>query len=141
VIDHFFEFLETHEKLAGQVARFASVGVVSTAINVLGALTLNHFAGIAPLTANFLGFLVAVLWSYLGNWAWTFGAKDRVKSSAPKFFLMASITFALNQSIVFWVTKVEGLSLAIAMIPVVAIIPAFSFWLARTHIFTRHRAV
>ena len=41
----------------------------------------------------------------------------------------------------YWVTKVEGLSLAVAMIPVVAVIPAFSFWLARTHIFTRHQAV
>ena len=141
MIQHVVKFLESHDKLAGQVARFASVGVVATCINVLGALALNHFAGIEPLTANFMGFLVAVLWSYFGNWAWTFGAKDRVKTSAPKFFLMASITFALNQSIVFWVTKVEGLSLAVAMIPVVAIIPAFSFWLARTHIFTRHRAV
>lgn len=127
-------------KLFRQLAKFASVGVLATGLHVVVALALNHFAGVEPLRANFMAFLVATLWSYFGNWAWTFGARDRVRSSAPKFLAMSLIAFALNQSIVYVVTKIEGLPLAVAMIPVVAIIPAFSFWLARTHIFKQHLA-
>jgi putative flippase GtrA len=128
-------------KIFRQLAKFVSVGVVATGLHVLVALGLNHFAAMEALRANFAAFLLATTWSYFGNWAWTFGGHDKVKTSAPKFLAMSSIAFALNQSIVYFVTKVEGLPLAVAMVPVVAIIPAFSFWLARTHIFTRHQAV
>jgi putative flippase GtrA len=126
-------------KLVKQLAKFISVGVLATGLHVATALGLNQFVGVEALRSNFVAFGVATLWSYLGNWAWTFGGQDRLKSSAPKFLAMSSIAFALNQAIVYWVTRVEGQPLAVAMIPVVVVIPAFSFWLARTHIFRAHQ--
>ena len=122
------------EKLFQQAARFVSVGMLATGLHVSAAVGFNML-GAAPLRANFLAFLIASLFSYFGNWAWTFEAQTRVKTSAPKFMAMSLAGFAVNQSIVYWVTVVHHQSMVLAMIPVVMIIPAFSFWMSRTHIF------
>ncbi|MDE2385745.1 MAG: GtrA family protein [Alphaproteobacteria bacterium] len=122
--------------LIKQLAKFASVGAIATGLHVLVALALHHGLGLAPLRANLGAFCMATLWSYFGNWAWTFGAQAKVKSSAPKFIAMSLAGFGLNQSIVYWVTVVEKLPFAVALVPVVMIVPAFTFWVSRTHIFT-----
>ncbi len=127
--------------LLRQIAKFASVGAIATGLHVLVAMTLHHGAGLSPLRANFAAFCVATLWSYCGNWAWTFAGRAKVKSSAPRFFAMSLAAFALNQGIVYWMTTVEGLPLAAALIPVVAVIPVVSFWLSRMHIFSSRHAL
>ena len=43
--------------------------------------------------------------------------------------------FAINQAIVYGVTDLAQLPFWLAMIPVVAVVPAFSFWMSRTRIF------
>ena len=127
--------------LLRQIVKFASVGVIATGIHLFAAMTLHYGLGFSPLRANFAAFCVATLWSYFGNWAWTFAGRARVKSSAPRFFAMSLAIFALNQGIVYWMTTVEGLPLAAALIPVVAVIPGVSFWLSRMHIFSGRHAL
>ncbi len=121
--------------LARQFSRFMSVGVLATGIHVLSALFLNSVMGLEPLRANFGAFLVATVWSFLGHWAWTFEQRAHVRSSAIKFAVLSLLCFAANQSIVYVVTKMAGLPLAVAMVPVVLLIPVLSFWLSRTHVF------
>ena len=128
-------------ELLRQIAKFASVGMIATALHIAVAMTVHYGAGLTALRANFAAFCVATLWSYCGNWAWTFGRRAKVTSSAPRFFAMSLAAFALNQGIVFWLTSVQGLSLAAALVPVAAIVPAFSFWLSRSHIFATRHAV
>ena len=118
-----------------QLGKFASVGVVATGLHVVTALGLNQFAGVVPLRANVVAFVVATIWSYLGNWIWTFNANARFQHSAPRFFAMSIGCFAINQAIVYGVTVLAQLPFWLAMIPVVAVVPAFSFWMSRTRIF------
>jgi putative flippase GtrA len=118
-----------------QLGKFASVGVVATGLHVVTALGLNQFAGVAPMRANVVAFVVATTWSYLGNWIWTFNAAARFQQSAPRFFAMSIACFVVNQAIVYGVTVLAQLPFWLAMVPVVAVVPAFSFWMSRTRIF------
>lgn len=122
-------------ELLHQLGKFASVGAVATALHVVTALGLNQFAGVVPLRANVVAFMVATLWSYLGNWIWTFEAKARFQQSAPRFLVMSLGCFGINQAIVYGVTVLAQLPFWLAMVPVVAVVPAFSFWMSRTRIF------
>jgi putative flippase GtrA len=123
------------KELLHQLGKFVSVGLVATALHVIVALGLNSGLAMAPLRANVVAFVVATIWSYLGNWIWTFEAKARFQQSAPRFFAMSIGCFGVNQSIVYVVTVLAQLPLWVAMIPVVAVVPAFSFWMSRTRIF------
>ena len=121
--------------LLGQALKFAAVGGGATLVHVLAALTLNSLAHVTPLRANFLAFLVASCVSYLGNWSWTFDAASRHAFSLPRFTALSLSCFALNQAIVYGVAEKLGQPLWLAMIPVVAIVPAFGFWLSKTQVF------
>jgi putative flippase GtrA len=119
----------------GQAARFMLVGSVATAIHVVIALALHSFANTKPLPANFFAFLVASGVSYSANRHWTFAAKTTHGTAISRFFAIAVIGLCLNQLIVYSI--VEGLRQPfwIALIPVVTLVPAFTFWLNRTHVF------
>ena len=121
--------------LLKQLGKFASVGMVATGLHVVTALGLNHFLAVTPLRANVAAFLVATIWSYLGNWIWTFEAKAQFQQSAPRFFAMSAGCFVVNQAVVYAVTVVGQLPFWLAMIPVIAVVPAFSFWMSRSRIF------
>jgi putative flippase GtrA len=121
--------------LLRQAMKFVTVGGGATLVHVLAALTLNSLAHMAPLRANFLAFLVASCVSYLGNWFWTFDASSRHAFSLPRFAALSLSCFALNQAMVFGGVEQLGQPLWLAMVPVVAIVPAFGFWLSKTQVF------
>jgi putative flippase GtrA len=64
-------------KLFRQIPKFFAVGGGATAVHVAAALAFNGLAGVTPLWANVLAFLVASGVSYLGNWFWTFDGASR----------------------------------------------------------------
>jgi putative flippase GtrA len=121
--------------LLRQAAKFAVVGGGTTFVHVLAAMAFNSLAHVAPLRANFFAFLAASCVSYLGNWFWTFDASSRHAFSLPRFAALSLSCFALNQAIVYGVVERLGQPLWLAMVPVVAIIPAFGFWLSKTQVF------
>ncbi len=121
--------------LLQQAAKFATVGGGATLVHVLAALTLNSLAHVAPLRANFLAFLVASCVSYMGNWFWTFDGSSRHVFSLPRFAALSLSCFALNQAIVYCIVERLAQPFWLAMVPVVAIVPAFGFWLSKTQVF------
>lgn len=121
-----------------QAVKFGVVGGGATFVHVLAALTYNGLAGVTPLWANFFAFLTAAVVSYAGNWFWTFNGVSRHLHALPRFALLALTCFALNQSIVYGVVELLGQPLWLAMVPVVAVVPAFGFWLSRSRVFVAH---
>jgi putative flippase GtrA len=121
--------------LMRQAAKFAAVGGGTTLVHVLAALSFNSLAHVAPLRANFFAFLAASCVSYLGNWFWTFDASSRHAFSLPRFAALSLSCFVLNQAIVYGVVERLGQPLWIAMVPVIAVVPAFGFWLSKTQVF------
>jgi putative flippase GtrA len=121
--------------LLKQIAKFATIGVGATAIHVVSALLLNSIAKFSALQSNFLAFLVASAFTYCGNYFWTFAKTGAVSTTLARFIFLSLICFGVNQSIVYIVTSVMQLPLWVAMLPVVAVIPAFSFWISKTKVF------
>lgn len=121
--------------LLKQIAKFATIGVGATVIHVTSALLFNSFAKLSALQSNFLAFLVASAFTFCGNYFWTFAKTGEVSSTLMRFIFLSLSSFAINQSIVYIVTSVLQLPLAVAMIPVVVVIPVFSFWASKTKVF------
>ncbi len=121
--------------LLNQIAKFATIGVGATIIHVASALLFNSVAKFSALQSNFLAFLVASAFTYCGNYFWTFAKTGAVSSTLMRFTFLSFSCFAVNQSIVYFVTSILQLPLWLAMIPVVALIPAFSFWVSKTKVF------
>ncbi len=124
--------------LLKQAAKFATIGAGATALHVVFALLFNSFAGFTALESNFLAFLVASVFTFCGNYFWTFSKAGKFVNSIPRFVALSSTCFAVNQTIVFIVTHIFHMPLWIAMIPVVAFIPPFSFWVSKTRVFVTH---
>jgi putative flippase GtrA len=121
-----------------QAAKFVTIGAGATALHVASALLFNSFAGFTALESNFLAFLVASAFTFCGNYFWTFSRAGKFVSTIPRFIALSSCCFAVNQTIVFLVTRTMHMPLWIAMIPVIAVIPAFSFWASKTRVFVTH---
>ncbi len=121
--------------LLKQAAKFATIGAGATALHVASALLFNSYAGFSALQANFLAFLVASAFTFCGNYYWTFSQTGKIVATIPRFVVLSSGCFAINQAIVYVVTSLAHLPLWVAMLPVVAVIPAFSFWASKTKVF------
>lgn len=88
----------------GEFVRFGLVGVLNTAIDIGSFTLLYRVAGLRPLLANGLAFLIAVSNSYWLNRRWTFRESREVKGLAAygRFVLLniggliiSSLTLAL----------------------------------------------
>jgi putative flippase GtrA len=121
--------------LLQQATKFASVGVAATLIHVATALLLHNGFGVSALQSNFFAFLVASLFSYFGNWIWTFDKSGTLRKSLPRFIVLSMGCFVINQSIVYGMVETLQLPLWLAMVPVVAVIPIASFWFSKSRVF------
>jgi putative flippase GtrA len=121
--------------LVQQASKFLTVGLIATAIHVGTAIILHNGTGVSALLANTIAFIIATMFSYAGNWIWTFQKFGTLKTTLPRFISLNLACFAVNQSIVFVVVEMMKLPLWLAMVPVVAIIPVFSFYLQKSRVF------
>ncbi|HVN00711.1 MAG TPA: GtrA family protein [Caulobacteraceae bacterium] len=114
-----------------EINLFAVVGVAATAINYVAALAAQRLWGLSPLPAGFLGYAAAVGVSYFGNSLMTF---RRPALHGPQFARFAAISLAglaVNLGIVFAATHGLGWPLWKALIPVVVLVPASTFVMAK----------
>ena len=110
---------------------FALVGFIATAINYVAALAAQHLLGLTALPAGVAGYAAAVGVSYFGNSLITF---RRPAMHGPQFARFAAISLvglAINLGLVFLGTHTLGWPLWKALIPVVLIVPASTFVLAK----------
>lgn len=76
--------------------RFASVGVVNTAIGLAAILALQGLAGWHPFAANAGGYMVGGIVSYLLNRRYTFNSLRMHRQAAPRFAAAMAACFGLN---------------------------------------------
>lgn len=115
-----------------RAARFAAVGAAATATHLCVGLLLAEGLGLAPFWANLCAFSAAVLVSYFGNLAWTFGMAAEGFGRLPRFLALALCGLAANQAIVFAAVDLAGWSYRLALIIVVLVVPALTY-LASSH--------
>lgn len=114
-----------------QLGWFAVVGVTATATHTCAALVAHHYAGLAPLTANLVGYASAVMISYLGNARLTFGRPAADKAQFVRFIVISLLALGLNQLSVYYCTQVIGWPFAWALAIVAVIVPLFTFVMSK----------
>ena len=117
-----------------QVGRFALVGVLATATHLaVGSGAIG--AGVPPLTANPLAFVVAFAVSYAGHYGWTFAdVAVPARRSLPRFRAVALAGLALNEAVLAALLMLGVLPMG-AFVAAVALAAGSTYVLSRTWAF------
>jgi putative flippase GtrA len=114
-----------------EVGVFILVGATATGCHYAVTLAANRFAGLDLNMATLVGYVCSVGVSYFGNSLFTF---RRPVLHGPQFARFAAISLAglaVNQAVVFVSAHVLGWPPWLALIPVVVLVPASTFTLAK----------
>lgn len=109
---------------------------------VVGCLAMSvHFSlvawvlvpwGLSPLLANIFGFLIAFIVSYWGHRLKTFQASDVPHGSAlPRFFLVALLSFAVNECLYYLLLRYSPLDYRSALLLVLVAVASLTLLLGR----------
>jgi putative flippase GtrA len=118
-----------------QGATFVLVGGAATSTHVVTALLAQHLLAVSPTTANLMGYSTAVLVSYLGNAGLTFGRQLLHGPQFLRFIVVSLAGLALSQSLTLLCVNLLHLPFAIALIPIVTLVPICSFVLSKVYAF------
>jgi len=114
-----------------EINGFAVVGVIATAGNYGAALAAQRFLGLGPLAAGLAGYASAVGVSYFGNALVTFRRPALHGPQFARFMAISLVGLAINLGLVFAGTRLLGWPLWQALIPVVLVVPAATFVMAK----------
>lgn len=114
-----------------QLARFGVVGVAALFIHWLTVISIVPL-GISPLIANVIAFVVSFQVSYWGHRRWTFDASHVPHRTAlPRFLLIASFGFALNELLYFVLLKYTMIGYRLSLLIVLSIVPVTTYLLSK----------
>jgi putative flippase GtrA len=114
-----------------QLLRFCVVGCTATLVHWCVFVIIVPF-GITPLIANVFAFLLSFQVSYQGHKRWTFQQKKLEHSKTlPKFFAVAYLSFAINESLLALLLAFTNLDYRLAMIIVLLAVAMITFMLSK----------
>ena len=124
--------------LRSEIARFVIVGTSAAAVHFCCVLFQVEILHWQPLLANVLAFLVAFIVSYSGHRFWTFAdiTLDHAQS-LPRFFLIASTSFALNEVMYYCLLKYTPLPYWLSLGIVLLLVAVLTFVSGRLWAFAR----
>jgi len=114
--------------------RFSLVGGGATFLHLAVASWLVVVWGALPIQANAGGFMVAFLFSFLGQHFWAFRSQRRVASSLPRFLMVAGLAF-LASNLVLLALLALAIPPLLATLIAACVIPLVSFILFRWWVF------
>lgn len=124
--------------LIGQLWRYGVSGGLVSALGV-GVYWLAAVpAGVDPLLANLLGYLVAVATGYVMHSRWSFrghGRRDNPLRTTTRFFLVSLVSLGLNSVWVWLLTDRLHLHPSWPMLPMLFVTPLVTFALNRRWVF------
>jgi len=117
---------------AHRVAAFVVVGSVAAAVHWCVVVALVAALGVAPLTANVVGWLVAFGVSFGGHRALTFGdARAPWRRAVARFFVVSAAAFAINQAAYALLLRHASLDYRVSLGLVLLAVAALTFWASR----------
>jgi putative flippase GtrA len=84
-----------------RLTTFGLVGLIGTGAHYLALVLLVEMAGMYPVTATSVGFVIGALVNYVLNHRYTFRSSKAHLDAGPKFFLIAIATGILNSLLVY----------------------------------------
>lgn len=118
-----------------QFLRFAAVGLVATAIHFVVALTAYRLAGLGVWSANLSGFFMALSFSYLGHYYFSFASVRAHRSAVWRFFATALIAYLANLFVLWLVASTLDAAEEIALVLGIAVMPIVTFTLSRLWVY------
>lgn len=112
-------------------SRFALVGVVATSIHIGVVWILISQFMVAPFLANLIAFLTAFVFSFTGQYIWTFRSDRHWLSALARFFFIASSAFAVNNIVLISLLRSELMNSSLAAVLAVFVIPLFTYFSGR----------
>lgn len=94
-------------EVLGQATRFVITGGIVTLLQALVYWVPATYWGVAPLLANFFGYLAAMISGYVLHSRWSFrghGRRDDPLGTTSRFFLVSLVSLALNSLFVWLLT-------------------------------------
>jgi putative flippase GtrA len=125
--------------MLAQLIRFGGVGALATLAHVAVALAARQALPVTDQQANLMGFLAAVLMSYVGHARVTFQAPVGSAEQAGRFAVLALAGLATSSLTVWAMTAGLGLSFGLAMAAVAVLVPLASFFAMRLWVFRAGR--
>jgi putative flippase GtrA len=83
-----------------QLLRFLLVGVGNTSLGLLCIWGAMWSFGLNEVAANFFGYVIGLVFSFMLNRSWTFGHSGTVSSSFPRWVAAAVLAYFVNLAIV-----------------------------------------
>ncbi|MCW5590408.1 MAG: GtrA family protein [Legionellales bacterium] len=125
------------KKLPVQIIQFGIVGSLAALIHLSVVILLVSTFAIPPLFANLFAFIIAFNVSYFGHRWWTFNtAEHSLHQSLFKFFVVAALSFILNETLFYIFLYDFHLFYALALLLVLIIVPPLTFLLSKFWAFT-----
>jgi putative flippase GtrA len=112
-------------------ARFGLVGIVATAVHIMVVWLSLGEAGITPISANTLAFLMAFGISFAGNYLWTFRSPGSPRRAMFRFFVIAVCAFAANTLLLAFLVHKGWFSPVVSAIFSASVVPVISFVASR----------
>jgi putative flippase GtrA len=124
-------------QLLWQIVRFGLVGGFVTALGAAVYLV-AAYAGVPPLLANLLNYLVAMAAGFVLHSKVSFrghGARDNVAKRSGRFVVVSLISLALNSFFVWVMTEPLGWPLWSPVLTMIFVVPIVTFTLQRRWVF------
>jgi putative flippase GtrA len=131
------QILDQHREVLGQLVRYALTGGLASFVNI-GVYWALAAGGMDPNLAWTIGFLAAVAVGYVVHSRWSFqghGRRDNLARTGGRFFLVALVSFAINQLWVWLLVQYLDLPLWAPYPLVLGVTPLIIFSLNRRWVF------
>lgn len=125
--------MRASNSLAWQAGRFGTVGIANTAVGV-GAIMLLQWLGLGPYSANVLGSIVGMTFSFVANGRWTFGSALG-GARLGRFVTVVAVSYALNLLTLTLAMRLLGLGEMVSQLPAMACYTAANFLGQRYFVF------
>jgi glycosyltransferase involved in cell wall biosynthesis len=123
-----------------EALKFMTVGVLNTAVDLLGYVLLTRFLGFGsiPTAAKFFSFMLGTISSLFLNRSWTFGMQGRpTLSEVARFYTVVSVSVFLNVSLMYTFVHVLGLYDLVALALTTALTFGTNFILSKAWVFRK----
>lgn len=129
---------EAHGTLR-QFVRYGVVGVLGTVLHFGITILLVDGAGVDPVPASALGFLVAFAVQYVLNRAWVFESGVGAWRGLARYAAVCALGLLLSVALMYTATVVLGLRYLWGLVAIVAVVPLTNFTLNRLWTFEPER--
>jgi putative flippase GtrA len=115
--------------------RFGIVGITATLVYAAATFLAVELLALGPVPASVLGHLTAMGVSYLGHSMFSFAVKTDHRVCLWRFLVIAVLTFSMNVTVTWFLTKVLGVHYQISVGIVGVLIPLTNYFCNRFWVF------